>query len=208
MSEFHNSENNPEQLFIEKLKSCGYPEDSIIIPQHNRELPGDIVIKNGKRYVQAFEIKKTDNSKIRKKYFSQYVGTCNIKLPVYYVTQKEDSFAIYDNDALCPLDENEVLNYEKATNDFVQKAKIETSKKHIWFYVVCLLLLLLFLPAYIAYLIKSMCDFSYVWGTVTFAIIISATSIIPFANKFSVNIGDLGLDFFFGQEKNKKTVDE
>ena len=199
MSEFHNSENNPEQLFIEKLKSCGYPEDSVIIPQHNRELPGDIVIKNGKRYVQAFEIKKNDNPKIRKKYFSQYVGTYNIQLPVYYVTQKNGSFVIYGKDLSCPLDEKEVLNYEKATNKFVQKVQKETSKKNKWFYWIFGLLSVLFLCACIAYFIRSMCDSSYVWGTVAFAITGSAVSIIPFANRFSVNIGDLGLDFVFGQ---------
>ena len=53
MTEHLKTEKDVEQVFIEKLLSCDYPKDSIIHIENNRELPGDIVIKNGKRYIQA-----------------------------------------------------------------------------------------------------------------------------------------------------------
>ena len=203
MTEHLKTEKDVEQVFIEKLLSCDYPKDSIIHIENNRELPGDIVIKNGKRYIQAFEIKLNNNPEERKHLY-QYVGNRKIQLPVYFVTPQHDGFVIYDKNSNNPLNEYDVLNYEKATDRFVQNAKKEVSKETCWLRIMCWFLSALFLGVGIFYFSKSISDSAYIWGTVAFAIIIFVAFLIPFSDKFNLDIGDLGLEIVFNQDKKTK----
>lgn len=87
---------------------------------------------------------------------------------------------------------------------FVQKAKKEIDKKGRCLRLICYSLFFLFCGADIFYFIKSICDSAYIWGTVAFAILTLFTLIIPFSKQFSIDLGDLGLEFVLNQETKQK----
>lgn len=201
MTEHPKTQHDAERIFIEKLISCGYPKDCIIHVQNDRELPGDIVIKNGKRYVQAFEIKNNVSPQAIH-YYSQYVGTQKVNLPIYMVTYNNGGFEFYDSCSLRPLDESEVLSYEQATDAFVQEAKkVIKGRNHCWLKMICTILAVVFFMVGFIYLRNSFREPLFSCGTVAFAILTLVTSIIPFSDKLNVSIGDLGLGVTFSKNR-------
>ena len=198
-----NQEFEIEKLFRDKLESHGYPTESIVRLSNNMELPGDIAIKNGQRYIQCFELKAKFDPKLQRKYFSQYVSVYKVQLPVYVVTQEKDDIVFYDKDSIGPLDIESVLNYEKATDAFVETAKKELNKEKSCVKKLCYLLSVLFFISDIVFFLKSMCDSSYCIATIAFAILMLLSCLIPFSKNFEVKVGDLGLNLTFKSEDHK-----
>ena len=192
---------NIEDSFIGLLKQHGYTDDCIERVTRHENIPCDILIKNGKRYVQAFEIKNNASTQAIQ-YYSQYVGTQKVNLPIYLVTYNNSGFEFYDSCSLRPLDESEVLSYEQATEAFVQEAKkVIKGGNRRGLIVICTILAVVFFMVGLMYLRNSFREPLFSCGTVAFAILTLFTSIIPFSDKFNVSIGDLGLGITFSKNR-------
>lgn len=197
-----NRELEIEGWLRKQLISHGYPAESIERISNKMELPGDIAIKNGTRYVQCFELKTNGNRELRKNFFSQYVSLYKVQLPVFLVTKENDDIVIYGRDSKRPLDKESVLNYEKATDSFVESTKKEFNKEKLCVKKLCYVLSVLFFISDIVFFFKSMCDSSYCIATIAFAILMLLSCIIPFSKNFEVKVCDLGLNLTFQSESH------
>ena len=197
-----NRELEIEGWLRKQIISHGYPAESIERISNKMELPGDIAIKNGTRYVQCFELKTNGNRELRKNFFSQYVSLYKVQLPVYLVTKEKNDIVIYGEDSPIPLDKESVLNYEKATDSFVESTKKEIKKGNRCFKIVCYILSVLFFILDMHFFVKNMSCPSYDIATISFAVLMMISYLIPFLKNFEVKVGDLGLNLTFQSESH------